>query len=171
MSKLFPRGTVMKETTHRYLLGLSWVLEYYTTNCAPAWEWFYDQCYSPTILAMYNELVAGPPADSARDVYRLSRPITPLVQLTAVIPPSQAAALLPPIGVKAQADPRIQHMFPTSFHVHTWLKSVAWECAPVLPPLSISLIAAVVQHHEQKHSQRLKSVRAGVKSDTPSVAV
>lgn len=166
-AQLFPRGVSMEEASRRYLLGLSWVLEYYVGNAAPAWEWFYDQCYSPTAQVVYNSLLAGPPPPSAREVYRLSRPITPLVQLAAVIPPGHAAALLPPAALRAQADPQVRHMFPTAFRVHTWLKTVAWECCPVLPPLSISLVAAAVERQSKPKRPKAACAPPAFKTQRP----
>jgi 5'-3' exonuclease len=135
-----------------YVEGLVWTLRYYYGH-VPTRTWYYQYAYSPTVLDLCNFMVAQQVTSDAlvsgmRERFDrmhafydapLSNATPEELQLLMVLPPTSAATLLPSHLRSVVSE--LQHLFPDTFRIHTYLKRFMWECHPVLPPLNASLIA------------------------------
>lgn len=154
-SCLFPRGTDPEAVLREYASGLEWVMRYYITNTAPAEEWSFPFCYSPTAQALHHFLLkqTGQAVASLDSSYKLPFTITPELQLLAVTPPG-SKSILSAAQRRVMDDVEHRFMFPDSFRLHTWLKGVAWECCPQLPPLDLPRLHAAVERLAAKKTAK-----------------
>jgi 5'-3' exoribonuclease 1 len=137
---------VMRESTHAYLLGMTWVYKYYTRLNKDA-AWFYPYGYAPST----KDLAQGLQAEQVVLEKRVSAwhdgPgdgfVDPVVQLLAILPPTSVELLPPHVRAFMTTDaPGCRHFYPPQFGVHTFLKNRLWECHPKLPILDVDWIAA-----------------------------
>lgn len=141
-------GAPVSAVVARYLEGLEWNMRYYIGHRAPDAQWFYEHTHGPTLLDLHNRLVGvGGPARGWDAAYDFGVRVTPEAQLVCVIPPADAAALMPPRLRRVHTDVSLGcvHMFPVDFVVPTYLKALAWECHPLLPPIDLRRIARALE--------------------------
>lgn len=135
---------VMRESTLSYLMGISWVFNYYTRRPKEP-KWFYPYGYAPTVRDLSSTLQAEKAMICKRLAAAASSTdkefVEPPVQLLSIIPPS-SVNLLPPAAraLMTGATPGCIHMYPDRFKVHTFLKMRLWECHPKLPVLDVDWI-------------------------------
>jgi 5'-3' exonuclease len=143
--KLFPNGILMEDVCRSYLEGLEWNIRYYLSNKAPIEEWCYDHCYSPNIQYLYKFMLNNSIEKQDFKKYKLNFKITPIMQLLAVIPPANIHIIPDKYHSIMTKGSLLRYMYPDKFKVHTWLKSVAWESYPLLPPINIKLLNTAVE--------------------------
>lgn len=129
--------------TQQYLEGLEWNIRYYLEHKNPICQWYYEHSYSPTILDCVNFLQAHP--DGVKTAwerpYEEEPSMTPDLQLLAVLPSSQEKLIAEPYNeIMHKVGLGCTHLYPTDFHVHTFLKTAVWECHPVLPNIDLHRI-------------------------------
>jgi 5'-3' exonuclease len=134
-----------------FLTGVQWTYAYYKRlpkNCG----WLYPYSYAPCLIDLANTLQASG-AELARlpSMWKKSHPeptfVHPDVQLLCVLPPESIPANLRQY-VKDPAK-GLAHLYPTDYHIKTYLHGKLWECAPVLPPIDVDLVVSIVTHQEQ----------------------
>ncbi len=78
-----------KEVSLNYLEGLEWTLKYYTSGC-PDWRWMYNFDYPPLLSDLINYV---PYFDVELIEQKPENPVSPLVQLSYVLPSSRLSLL------------------------------------------------------------------------------
>ena len=138
-----------------YLQGIQWTFEYYFRGQAPSQNWYYMYGgYSPTALDLCNVLATQKTATSRFE--DACRPIewwmTTDLQLLMVLPPDSAVKLLQTEAARrVVTDPEIglTYMYPSQFHMHTYLKKYMWECTPILPPIDAEALYSALQRSSE----------------------
>ena len=127
-----------KEISLNYLAGLEWTMKYYSSGCAD-WRWTYNYYYPPLL----TDLIKHVPYFAHTFVpLQLPAPVSPLVQLSYVLPPSS------------------MHLLPQQLHTklittkpewyvgnYTFLWSFCkffWEAHVDLPDISIQELEDIV---------------------------
>ena len=87
-SKHFNEEEDMEKICHSYLVGMQWIITYYTKQ-VPSWRWFYPYHYAPFASTMikYINTYQNPR-------YHRGIPLTPFQQLLTVLP-TKSCSLLP----------------------------------------------------------------------------
>ena len=109
-----------------YIGGLLWNLAYYHDGCS-SWTWYLPHHYAPLASDFTNLADLNPRLPSGR-------PLTPLMQLLAVLP-RQSATLLPGAYKDlafSDASPLAKY-FPPDFELDPNGKRNAWEAVALLP--------------------------------------
>jgi 5'-3' exonuclease len=73
-----------KEISTNYLEGLEWTMKYYSTGCAD-WRWLYHYHYPPLLVDLIKYV---PYFEHTFVPLQTKKPVTPLAQLSYVLPPS-----------------------------------------------------------------------------------
>lgn len=146
----------MRESTLSYLIGMSWVINYYTARPKDA-TWFYPFGYAPTVRDLANTL------HGEMDVVKRITTVTEysqsqaaefvpaVVQLLSILPPT-SVDLLPPAArpLMTTESGGCLHFYPKRFAVHTFLKNRLWECHPKLPVLDVDWIHSCYRKQLQR---------------------
>lgn len=127
---------VARSAVYEYVRGMLWVWAYYTDDL-PSWTWSYTRRAAPILSDLANVLRRAPYKHAP---YVLGRPLRPLQQLLAVLPP-QSFGLLPR-GIARQATAIGPSGFPETFEEDTLLRVFRWEAAAILPHLDMKLLKA-----------------------------
>jgi len=131
---------VRKTISTNYLEGLEWTMKYYSTGCAD-WRWSYNYYYPPLLADLIKhvpyfprEFVPSKPIN----------PVSPLVQLSYVLPPS-SMGLLP-----SELREKLLKAEPTWYvgnYVFLWsFCKFFWEAHVDLPKIDIERLEKIVNH-------------------------
>lgn len=139
----FYYGTIRNQENHifkmceEYLKGMVWTLQYYFKQCQ-SWEWQYIYHHAPFIsdLSYYFKKNKF---DFTKINFPISKPLKPLIQLLAVIPPS-CHEILPKEYGKLMYSPNseIIDMFPIEVKLDKLYKESFHKCMPFIPNINIS---------------------------------
>lgn len=134
--------------SHQYLVGIWWTTKYYFETC-PSWDWQYAFLHAP-FMSDISRVCDDPSFDINKLGFKWSQPVTPFVQLLAVLPPS-SHSLLPKSyqHLMTHANSSIIDLFPVQHREDTIGKTMNWKCVPLIPPADIVRIQAVVQNLEK----------------------
>jgi 5'-3' exoribonuclease 2 len=120
---------------HNFYQGLVWVTMYYLFGCV-SWNWQYRYTHSPLLSDLYSYLQCGK-IDLNKITFSPSYPLSPCVQLLAVLPPA-CSNLLPynyqKLTTELSKSP-IGDLYPTVIELDMLYKLHYWECIPMLPPV------------------------------------
>jgi 5'-3' exoribonuclease 1 len=140
-AKKFP-GVSIREICHRYLEGMTWVLNYYKTGI-PDWLWYFPYMYGPFLSDLAEEV-----GDWRCREFELNRPVDPFLQLLAVLPPS-SGDLLPNELNHLMYSPQspILEYFPREFVIDVYGKRKDWEGIVILPTIDIERFRECYERH------------------------
>lgn len=129
-----------KEISTNYLEGLEWTMKYYSSGCAD-WRWSYHYYYPPLL----NDLIKYVPYFSHTFVPdRLANPVSPLVQLSYVLPPSSMYLL--PADLKKQLL-KAEPSWYCGNYVFLWaFCKFFWEAHVDLPTIDITRLEEIVEN-------------------------
>jgi 5'-3' exonuclease len=130
-----------------YLCGIKWVTLYYFNKC-PSWDWYYPFDYPPFISDISKYLLKN---NINKIKFKLGEPITPFIQLLAVLPP-QSYKLLPNslANLVTDSNSPLAYMYPEKFQQDFINKKKYWMAIPKLPPLDIDQIKTVFLKYKNK---------------------
>jgi len=127
-----------KEISTNYLEGLEWTLKYYSTGCAD-WRWQYHYHYPP-LLADLIKFV--PYFDHTFVPLQPKQPVSPLVQLCYVLPPTSMALIPYALHKKLLAAHQDWYV---SDYVFLWaFCKFFWEAHVELPRIDIDTLESIV---------------------------
>lgn len=138
---------------YEYLKGLTWVSNYYFFR-VPSWDYYYPYDQAPFLkdLAKVVGLM-----DMSNFKFKLGKPLKPLEQLLAVMPPQSKYLLPKKVQVLFDEKSPLGHLYPTEFEQDFIHKRKFWQGIPQLPFLEIDLIKKEFSKIEDKLSIKDKS--------------
>jgi 5'-3' exonuclease len=129
-----------KEISVNYLEGLEWTMKYYSIGCAD-WRWTYNYHYPPLLCDLIKHVPYFP---TEFVPLQKENPVSPLVQLSYVLPPSSMDLLPPTLRVKllkAQPDWYVGN------YVFLWsFCKFFWEAHVDLPKIDIERLEKIVEN-------------------------
>lgn len=146
----FDKEEQIKELVHRYLRGMTWVINYYTREI-PDWLWYFPYLYGPFLCDVVRYM------STFRLVpFEKHEPVDPFLQLLVVLPPKSSDLLAPEFHplMHSASSPLIR-FYPTTFELDIAGKRKEWEAIVVLEPVDIQCFTT--QYHIYK--QRLSDER------------
>lgn len=127
-----------------YLEGLIWVTRYYFEGCC-SWTWQYNFLHAPFLSDFFEYLDKSNIKDINQLTFNLSIPLSPCVQLLAVLP-TQCANELPKRYrdlVRSASSPIID-LYPTKVKLDIINKDQLWQAIPLIPELNVKRILSAV---------------------------
>jgi len=115
-----------RQAVSDYMHGLQWCLRYYHDGCC-SWTWYYPDFYAPLVsdLAGLEELELS---------FEMGKPLSPLVQLLAVLPPESQQLLPEPYReLMMETESLLIDGYPTFFEVDRNGKQREWEATSLIP--------------------------------------
>lgn len=126
-----------------FIRGMIWVLNYYLHGCI-SWSWYYPYHNAPCAsdfgtIDVNNKTI---------DVFELSAPFKPLVQLMAVLPP-QSSHCLPPVMkyLMCDANSPLKEFYPTHFTVDLNGGSAIWKGHVHVPFIDETKLMKALDEH------------------------
>lgn len=121
---------------YEYLKGLTWVSNYYFFR-VPSWDYYYPYDQAPFLKDLSKVISL---MDMSHFKFKTGKPLKPLEQLLAVMPP-QSKYLLPKKvqSLFAEGSP-LGHLYPEDFKQDFLHKRKYWQGIPLLPFLEIDSI-------------------------------
>ena len=128
-----------KEISTNYLEGLEWTMKYYSTGCAD-WRWSYNYYYPPLLTDLVKYI---PYANQSFITTQPKKPVSPLTQLSYVLPPS-SMELLPPALHERLLKERPEWYVGNYVFIWSFCKFF-WEAHVDLPPIDIDVLEKMVK--------------------------
>lgn len=129
---------VKKTISTNYLAGLEWTMKYYSTGC-PDWRWTYNYHYPPLLADLIKHVPYFPTEFVSQ---QKKNPVSPLVQLSYVLPPTSMDLLPPDLRsklLKAEPDWYVGN------YVFLWsFCKFFWEAHVDLPKIDIERLEQIV---------------------------
>jgi 5'-3' exonuclease len=112
-----------------YIKGFEWIYKYYFYDIA-SWDWYYPYHFAPFMydLALLRDLSFK---------FDLNKPLRPMEQLLAVLPPLSKDLLPAPFHSFFEEN---SHMYPTEFKNDMFMKTMAWQAVPILPFMNLDAV-------------------------------
>jgi len=129
-----------KEISVNFLEGLEWTFNYYSSGCVD-WRWSYNYYYPP----LFTDLLKYVPYFETTLVPKQPKqPVTPLVQLSYVLPPS-SMMLLPP-ALQEKLLKTKPEWYVGNYVFHWAFCKFFWEAHVDLPRINIKELEQVVKN-------------------------
>jgi 5'-3' exonuclease len=127
-----------KEISTNFLEGLEWTFKYYSTGCAD-WRWAYKYNYPP----LFADLIKYVPYfDTTLVLPKEKQPVSPLVQLSYVLPPSSMVLL--PVTLKEKLLKEKPDWYVGNYIFHWAFCKFFWEAHVDLPDINVTELEKVV---------------------------
>jgi len=127
-----------KEISTNFLEGLEWTFKYYSTGCAD-WRWSYKYNYPP----LFADLIKYVPYfDTTLVALKEKQPVSPMVQLSYVLPPSSMVLL--PAALKEKLLKEKPEWYVGNYIFHWAFCKFFWEAHVDLPDINIAELEKVV---------------------------
>jgi 5'-3' exonuclease len=129
-----------KEISTNYLAGLEWTMKYYSTGC-PDWQWQYHYYYPPLLVDL---LPFVPYFDHTFVPLKVKQPVSPLAQLSYVLPPASMDLL--PYAVRQKLLTEQPEWYVDNY-VFLWaFCKFFWEAHVELPSIDMDLLEEIVKN-------------------------
>ena len=129
-----------KEISTNYLEGLEWTMKYYSTGC-PDWQWQYHYYYPPLLVDL---LPFVPYFDHTFVPLKAKQPVSPLAQLSYVLPPASMDLLPYALRQKLLTE---QPEWYLDNYVFLWaFCKFFWEAHVELPHIDMAVLEEIVKH-------------------------
>lgn len=114
------------QACEEYIKGMEWVYNYYFYDL-PSWDWYYPYRFAPFMadLALVKSITVN---------FKLGKPLKPMEQLLAVMPPLSKDLL--PSCLHAVFD-EFSHYYPAQFELDMFQKCMDWQAVPILPFVNV----------------------------------
>lgn len=127
-----------KEISTNYLEGLEWTMKYYSTGCAD-WRWSYNYYYPPLLSDLVKYI---PYSNQSFITTQPKKPVSPLTQLSYVLPPS-SMELIPPDLRERLLKERPEWYVGNYVFLWSFCKFF-WEAHVDLPHIDIDVLEKIV---------------------------
>lgn len=127
-----------KEICENYLAGLEWTMKYYSTGCAD-WRWQYHYYYPPLLVDLIKFV---PYFEHTFVPLQPKQPVSPLVQLSYVLPPSSMGLIPYALHKKLLTE---QPDWYSDNYVFLWaFCKFFWEAHVELPHIDMKVLEGIV---------------------------
>ena len=127
-----------KEISTNYLEGLEWTMKYYSTGCAD-WRWQYNYYYPPLLTDLIKYI---PYFDHTFVPLKDKNPVSPLTQLSYVLPPASMGLIPTELRTKLIKE---QPDWYVGNYVFLWaFCKFFWESHVDLPHIDIEVLEKIV---------------------------
>jgi intein/homing endonuclease len=138
----------IRDLCHEYLVGMQWVLSYYTRG-VPDWKWCFKHHYAPFAHELAEHIT-----DFKFSEKRQTEPTTPFQQLLSVLPPESAGLIPVPLSqLLTDSKSRIKNFCPKKFTVDLSGKMKEWEGIVLLPMVDFAIVMEEYFKHIDKVSK------------------
>lgn len=127
----------VRKCCREYLMGLQWILDYYTGQRPVDMTWFYPRLLPPLWSDLYRYLDQG--QEIPEPTVSKAAPIQPVEQLAMVLP-LQSWHYIPSKSPIRQLPSRYPQFWPQQFGFFSAGRVWTWECEPLLPVLPIQVV-------------------------------
>ena len=128
-----------KEICTNYLEGLEWTMKYYSTGCAD-WRWLYNYHYPPLLVDLIKYV---PYFDHTFVPLQPKAPVSPLAQLSYVLPPSSMELIPYDLHKKLMQE---QPDWYVGNYVFLWaFCKFFWEAHVELPHIDMDIMEELVK--------------------------
>jgi 5'-3' exoribonuclease 1 len=129
-----------KQISTNYLEGLEWTMKYYSTGCAD-WRWMYNFYYPPLL----NDLIKHVPYfDHTFVPIKPKQPVSPLTQLSYVLPPASMGLIPYALQKKLLAEQPDWYVLDNYVFLWAFCKFF-WEAHVELPHIDMAELERMVQ--------------------------
>jgi 5'-3' exonuclease len=132
-----------KQLCVNYLEGLEWTLKYYTSGCAD-WRWYYKYNYPPLLTDLIQYV---PYFETEFILWKTPNPVSPLVQLSYVLP--RASLSLLPDKIYKILSQDYDHWYPADSEFLWVFCKYFWESHVQLPEIDIGELELIVEKHSK----------------------
>jgi len=126
----------------QFFKSIKWVSEYYFNNCC-SWMWQYPYSHGPFVSDLSFFLNSNN-LNLNNIKFNKSEPVTPFIQLLAVLPPSCSYIL--PKSYRFLMDSKnspIIDIYPINISIDMINKDMYWKCIPIVPVVSTKYIEKI----------------------------
>jgi 5'-3' exonuclease len=123
-----------------YLEGLEWTMKYYSTGCAD-WRWLYHYHYPPLLVDLIKYV---PHAEYTFVPLQPKQPVSPLVQLSYVLPPASMGLIPYALHKKLLAEQPEWYVIDNYMFLWAFCKFF-WEAHVELPHIDMPLLESLVK--------------------------
>lgn len=151
-------SSVVVQACDLYLKGIQWTYQYYM-NLPKDCKWYYPWAYAPSLRDLANHLNGHLPMYESLHKTWSKEPnefVDPITQLLCILPRESIHCLPSKYHTFIQQH-QLDYLFPTSFHLHTFMKSQLWECIPILPPIHVEKIKQLVTYQGRTSDPKASS--------------
>ncbi len=139
-----------------YLKGIMWVGKYYFESC-PAWKWHYPYDHGPFISDIADYL-SRTKMDINTISFEIGKPINPMIQLLAVLPPDSSNMVASSYRkFMLDDDSPIIDMYPIKTKLDMLYKNQYWQCIPKLPVMDIDRIISCAENEKLTKSEEIRN--------------
>ena len=132
------RDSATKEISTNFLEGLEWTFKYYSAGCAD-WRWSYKYNYPP----LFADLIKYVPYfDTTLVALKEKQPVSPMVQLSYVLPPSSMVLL--PAALKEKLLKEKPDWYLGNYNFLWSFCKFFWEAHVDLPEIDIEELEEIV---------------------------
>lgn len=140
-----------------FLRGIKWTFKYYFDKCA-SWTWYYKYINAP-FASDLNRFLKGTKYDINKIEFPKSDPLTPIVQLLAVLPPNCSSLLPTQFGrlMYSKTSPIID-LYPSDVFVDMLYKDSLHKCIPLIPNINIERILNAVKNIQLNQEEKNRNI-------------
>ncbi|KAI5170078.1 5'-3' exoribonuclease 1 [Pancytospora epiphaga] len=110
------------EACKEYIKGFVWIYNYYFFEIN-SWGWYYPFHFAPFMMDLAR-------VSNISFSFSLNKPLRPMEQLLAVMPPHSKGLLPEPLWEIFEEN---KEMYPTEFKIDRFQKCMEWQAVPILP--------------------------------------
>lgn len=129
-----------KDICTNYLAGLEWTMKYYSTGCAD-WRWLYHYYYPPLLVDLIKYV---PYFEHTFVPLQPKQPVSPLVQLSYVLPPASMGLIPYALHKKLLAEQPEWYVVDNYMFLWAFCKFF-WEAHVELPHIDIDILETLVK--------------------------
>lgn len=128
-----------KQICHNYIEALEWTMKYYRYGCVD-WRWKYDYNYAPLLEDLYECIPYF--EENFFEKEAITKPVSPLVQLSYVLPRNCLYML--PTKIKDKLLEEYDHCYTFDVEFEWSFCKYFWECHMHLPEIDISKLEKLI---------------------------
>ena len=122
-----------------YIKGIYWVAKYYFEEC-PCYKWQYISNHAP-FLSDISTFYRNNIKNINNVIFENAKPLKPLQQLLAVIPPKHVNILPKNYRYLVESDnSELADYYPINVKIDMINKDIYWKCDPELPIIDVNRI-------------------------------